>query len=64
MDVTEARVVKRWLEEHQREYEFAFIIEKLSQFLSDGHVDRFESKELIDSLGHVLVKLTAKERIV
>ena len=50
IETDEAQVVKRWLEEHQRGDEFAFTIEKLSRFLNDGYIDRFESKELIESL--------------
>ena len=61
IDAAEAKVLKRWLEERQMEDEFAFMIEKLSRFLSDGYVDRFESKEVVDSLGQVLVKLNVKE---
>lgn len=54
IDTAEAKVVKRWLEEHQQGDKFKFTIEKLERLLSDGYIDRFESKELIDSLGHVL----------
>ena len=34
--------------------EFAFAIEKLTRFLGDGYIDRFESKELIESLAQTL----------
>lgn len=57
IDTDEARVLKRWLEEHQKDGEFGFVIEKLTRFLSDGYVDRFESKEIIEALGHTLVQL-------
>ena len=57
IDAEEARVLKRWLEEHQRETEFSYIITKLDRFLVDGYIDRFESREVIDSLGHTLAKL-------
>jgi len=54
IETDEARAVKRWLEEHQRGDEFAFTIEKLARFLGDGYIDRFESKELIESLAQTL----------
>ena len=59
IDTEEARVLKRWLEEHQQDGSFDFAIEKLTRFLADGYVDRFESAELIDVLGHTLRKLNA-----
>ena len=59
IDTEEARVLKRWLEEHQQNGSFDFAIEKLARFLADGYVDRFESAELIDVLGHTLRKLNA-----
>lgn len=54
IETDEAHAVKRWLEEHQRGDEFAFTIEKLARFLDDGYIDRFESKELIESLAQTL----------
>lgn len=54
VDTDEARVVKRWLEEHQTSNEFAMVIDRLTKFLHDGYIDRFESKSLIDSLGTIL----------
>ena len=59
IDTDEARVLKRWLEEHQREAEFSQVITNLSRILEDGYVDRFESKEIIDMLGHTLSLLHA-----
>ena len=59
IDTEEAKVLKRWLEEHQRETEFNYVIGKLSRILDDGYVDRFESKEVIDTLGHTLAQLRA-----
>ena len=59
IDADEARVIKRWLEEHRDGYSFDFIIEKLNGFLSDGYVDRFESQKIIDALGCVLRLLRA-----
>ena len=54
IDTDEAKVIKRWLEEHREGNPFDFIIGKLDGFLSDGYVDRFESAKVIDALGHVL----------
>ena len=59
VDTDEARVVKRWLEEHQASDEFAPVIGKLEKFLADGYIDRFEAKALIDSLGTILRTLRA-----
>ena len=59
IDTEEAKVLKRWLEEHQRETEFNYVIGKLSRILDDGYVDRFESKEVIDTLGYTLAQLRA-----
>ena len=57
VDTDEARVIKRWLEEHREGAEFDLAISKLDKFLVDGYVDRFESKELLDLLGGVLRRL-------
>lgn len=57
IDAEEAQVLKRWLEEHQRESEFSYVIGKLNRILDDGYVDRFESKEVIDTLGRTLAQL-------
>ena len=57
IDTDEARVIKRWLEEHRDGNSFDFIIEKLDGVLSDGYVDRYESTKVIDTLGHVLRQL-------
>ena len=57
IDAGEARVIKRWLEEHREGNSFDFIITKLDGFLSDGYVDRFESQKIIDALGCVLRQL-------
>lgn len=59
IETTEATVVKRWLEEHQLVDEFKFTVEKLDRFLADGYIDRFESKELVESLGHALQMLNS-----
>lgn len=57
VETDEARVVKRWLEEHQRAGEFAYAIEKLSGQLSDNWIDRFESASIIEAIGRVLQQL-------
>ena len=57
VDAHEARVLKRWLEEHQREDEFKGLIEKLTGFLTDGFVDRFESAAIVNTLGWTLAQL-------
>ena len=54
VDTDEAKVVVRWLEEHKTGSEFDMTIAKLNKFLTDGYIDRFESKELIDSIGSIL----------
>ena len=57
MDTKEAQILKRWFEEHQRGNEFSLVLGKLNRFLADGYIDRFESKEMIDALGHALASL-------
>ena len=57
VDTNEARVIKRWLEEHQREGEFNGLIGKLAGFLTDGYVDQFESMTIADLLGQALAQL-------
>jgi len=54
VDTDEALVIKRWLEEHHTDGMFDRVIAKLDKFLTDGYIDRFESKDLIDSIGAVL----------
>ena len=54
VDTDEAAVVKRWLEEHKEGTEFDLVISRLDKFLKDGYIDRFESKELINSIGNIL----------
>ena len=60
MDTTEARVIKRWLEEHQSGEEFKPMIGKLTKFLSDGFIDQIESRNLIESLGYTLRSLNTR----
>lgn len=57
IDTDEARVLKRWLEEHVPGEMFAPLIARLESFLADGYIDRFESKRLLDSFGTVLARL-------
>ena len=54
VDTDEAKVLMRWLEEHKTGAEFDAVIAKLQKFLTDGYIDRFESKELINTIGNVL----------
>ena len=54
VDTEEARVVKRWLEEHPEGGDFSLLIQKLQKFLDDGYIDRFESQEMISKIGSVL----------
>ena len=61
IDTDEARVIKRWLEEHRDGNSFDFFIQKLDGFLSDGYVDRFESTSVIEALGGILRQLCASK---
>ena len=61
IDADEARVIKRWMEEHRDGNSFDFFIAKLDGFLGDGYVDRFESQKIIDALGCVLRLLRTAE---
>ena len=54
VDTDEASVIKRWLEEHKEGTEFDLVINRLDKFLTDGYIDRFESKQLIDTIGTIL----------
>jgi len=54
VDTDEAAVLKRWLEEHRQGAEFDMVIARLDKFLVDGYIDRFESKELVNSIGTIL----------
>ena len=54
VDTDEAGVIKRWLEEHKEGTEFDLVISRLDKFLTDGYIDRFESKQLIDTIGSIL----------
>ena len=54
VDTDEAKVIKRWLEEHKEGNEFDLILSKLNKLLADGYIDRFESKDLLDTIGNIL----------
>ena len=54
VDTDEAAVIKHWLEEHKEGAEFDLVINRLEKFLTDGYIDRFESKTLIDTIGSIL----------
>lgn len=57
IDASEARVVKRWLEEHQRGDEFSMLISKLDSFMADGYIDPRESNTIAESIGRVLASM-------
>lgn len=57
IDTEEARVLKRWLEEHAIGDTFAPLVSRLEGFLADGFIDRYESKRLTDSFGSILAQL-------
>ena len=57
IDAEEARVVKRWLEEHQRGDEFALLISRLDSFLRDGYIDPRESAAIANSIGRTLATM-------
>lgn len=57
VDIEEARVIRRWLQEHQRDGEFETQLGKLDKFMQDRYIDRFESRDLITSIGSVLRSL-------
>jgi len=59
IDTEEAKVLKRWLEEHDQGGIFGIALEKLDHFLKDGYVDRHESNAMIATLGKVLAQLRA-----
>ena len=57
VDASEARVIKRWLEEHQKDGEHATLISHLDSFLSDGYIDPRESSRIADAIGRVLANM-------
>ena len=57
IDADEARVIKRWLEEHRRGDEFSMLIARLDSFLRDGYIDPRESSAIASSIGRTLADL-------
>ncbi len=64
VDIEEARVVARWLQEHQRDGEFAPQLAKLEKFMEDRYIDRFESRDIISAIGSVLRSLRQSAQAV
>lgn len=56
IDAEEARVVKRWLEEHVPE-DAGAMIARLDGFLADGYIDPRESARITEALGVILRRL-------
>ena len=54
VETSEAKVVMRWIQEHQRGDEFAPQLAKLGKFMDDGYIDRFESQEIFLAMSSVL----------
>lgn len=61
IDTDEARVIKRWVDEHGKAERFPQAYARLEKFLVDGYIDRFESKELVSSIGSILRALRTGE---
>jgi len=57
IDTDEARVIKRWLEEHKDGTAFDANIAILDRFLADGFIAPYESQQLVENLGHLLAVL-------
>ena len=57
IDFDETKVLKRWLEEHQRENLFDVEIDKLNGFLANGYIGRIEAPAVIDIIGNVIARL-------
>ena len=57
VDAEEARVVKRWLEEHFPGGEFSYLVDRLGKCLADGYIDPRESSMIAESVGRVLATL-------
>ncbi len=54
IDPQEARVIMRWLEEHQKSDEFQRQIDRIHRFLDDQVINYTESKAIIESIGTIL----------
>ena len=57
IDTDEAKVVKRWLEEHGNDRNFCLALTKIDRFLSDGYISDEESRALMDTFGMILRQL-------
>jgi len=54
VDTDEARVLIRWFEEHKSGDEFDAIHDRLGQFLADGWISDYESRQLLNTFGNIL----------
>ena len=57
VDFDEARVIKRWLEEHDASGEFALVRSRLEKYLEDRLIDPRESAVIAETIGRVLSML-------
>jgi len=57
VDFDEARVIKRWIEEHDSKGEFSLVRSKLEKFLEDRIIDPRESAVIAETIGRVLSML-------
>lgn len=60
VDLEEAKVIKRWLEEHREAGDFGSLIEKLDGYLSDGFIDPNESARITSMIGMTLRMLRSQ----
>lgn len=60
VDTDEARVIKRWLEEHQAADEFATLIGRLDDFLMDSVISPSESEKIAGLIGMALRDLRSR----
>lgn len=54
IELDEARVIKRWLEEHPTGGDFTALLGKLDKSLADGWIDRFEGEQIATLIGDTL----------
>ena len=57
IDTDEAKVLKRWIEEHDLATTFKPLVDRLESFLADGYISRYESQSLLNTFGSVLAHL-------
>lgn len=62
IDIDEARVLKRWFEEHQGFCRFDAETARLAEFISDGYVGRAEAPEILNMISRTLLRLNKEER--